>query len=65
MKECGGKSPRYQLDRWLGGPRAGLDDVKKKKFLTLLRLELRPLARVARCQSLCRLLYSGSQELQG
>jgi hypothetical protein len=26
------------------GPRAGLDDVEKRKFLTLLGLELRPLA---------------------
>jgi hypothetical protein len=31
---------------WIGGwvgPRAGLDDVKKKQFLTLPGLELRPL----------------------
>jgi hypothetical protein len=27
------------------GPRAGLDDVEKRKFLTLYRLELRPLGR--------------------
>jgi hypothetical protein len=29
------------------GPRAGLDDVEKRKFLTLPRLELRPLGRQA------------------
>jgi hypothetical protein len=33
---------------WIGGwvgPRAGLDDVEKRKFLTLPRLEIRPLGR--------------------
>jgi hypothetical protein len=36
---------------WIGGwvgPRAGLDDVEKRKFLTLPRLKLRPLGRPAR-----------------
>jgi hypothetical protein len=36
---------------WIGGwvdPRAGLDDVEKRKFLTPPRLELRPLGRPAR-----------------
>jgi hypothetical protein len=36
---------------WIGGwvgPRAGLDDVEKGKFLTLPGLELRPLGRPAR-----------------
>jgi hypothetical protein len=36
---------------WIGGwvgPRAGLDDLKKRKFLTLPGLELRPLGRPAR-----------------
>jgi hypothetical protein len=40
---------------WIGdlvGPRAGLDDVEKRKFLTLLGLELRPLGRPACSQSL-------------
>jgi hypothetical protein len=40
---------------WIGGwvgPRAGLDDVEKRKFLTLPGLELRPLARPAGSQSL-------------
>jgi hypothetical protein len=45
---------------WIGGwvdPRAGLDDVEKRKYLTLPGLELRPLGRPARSQSLHRLLY--------
>jgi hypothetical protein len=45
---------------WIGGwadPRAGLDEVKKRKFLTLPGLELRPLGRPARRQSLNRLRY--------
>jgi hypothetical protein len=43
---------------WIGGwvgPRAGLDDVGKRKFLTLPGLELLP--RLARSQSLYRLRY--------
>jgi hypothetical protein len=35
---------------WIGGwvdPRAGLDDVEKRKFLTLPGLDLRPLSRPA------------------
>jgi hypothetical protein len=40
-------------------PRAGLDDVEKRKFLTLPGLELRHLGRPARSQSLYRLRYSG------
>jgi hypothetical protein len=38
---------------WIGvwvDPRAGLDNVEKRKFLNLLRLELRPLCRPARSQ---------------
>jgi hypothetical protein len=49
---------------WIGGwvdPRAGLDDVKKRKLLTLTGLELRPLGRPARSQSLYRLRYPDSQ----
>jgi hypothetical protein len=48
---------------WIGGwvgPRAGLDDVEKKIFLTLSGLELRPLGRRARRQSLYRLHYPGT-----
>jgi hypothetical protein len=45
---------------WIGGwvgPRAGLDDVEMRKFLIVPGLELRPLARPARSQSLYRLRY--------
>jgi hypothetical protein len=44
----------------LVGPRAGLDDVEKRKILSLLGLELRPLGHPARSQSLCRLSSPGS-----
>jgi hypothetical protein len=40
---------------WLGvlvGPRAGLDDVDKRKFFTLPGIEIRPLGRPASSQSL-------------
>jgi hypothetical protein len=42
---------------WIGwvGSRSGLDAVEKRKFLTLPGLELRPLGRLSRGQSLCRL----------
>jgi hypothetical protein len=39
------------------GPRAGLDDPEKRKFLTLPGLELRPLSHLARSMWLYRLLY--------
>jgi hypothetical protein len=42
------------------GPRTGVDDVEKIKFLTILGLELRPLGRPARSQSLYQLRYPGS-----
>jgi hypothetical protein len=45
---------------WIGGwvgPRACLDDLDKRKFLTLPGLELRPFSRPARSQSLYRLRY--------
>jgi hypothetical protein len=48
---------------WIGGsvgPRTGLDDVEKRKFLTLPGLELRTLGRPARSQSLYRLSVPGS-----
>jgi hypothetical protein len=48
---------------WIGGwvdPRTGLDELEKRKFLTLPGLELRPLSRPARSQSLYRLSYTGS-----
>jgi hypothetical protein len=40
-------------------PRAGLDDVEKRKFLTLSGLELQPLGRPTRSQSLYQLRYLG------
>jgi hypothetical protein len=43
-------------------PRTGLDVVEKRKFLTLPVLELRPLGRPARSQSLYRLRYPGSHD---
>jgi hypothetical protein len=42
------------------GSRAGLDEVEKRKFLTLQDLELRPLCRPARSQSLYQQRYPGS-----
>jgi hypothetical protein len=39
------------------GLRTGVDDVEKRKFLTLPGLELRPLGRPALSQSLYRLRY--------
>jgi hypothetical protein len=48
---------------WIGGwvdPRAGLDNVEKRKFLTLPGLELRSCGRPASSQSLYRLRYPGS-----
>jgi hypothetical protein len=48
---------------WIAGwvdPRAGLDDLENRKFLTLQGLELRPLRHPARSQSLYRLSYPGS-----
>jgi hypothetical protein len=47
---------------WIGywvGPRVGLDDMEKRKFLTLTGLELRPLGRPTCSQSLYRLSYPG------
>jgi hypothetical protein len=37
------------------GPRAALDDVEKRKFLTLPGLELQPVGRPASSKSLCPL----------
>jgi hypothetical protein len=41
-------------------PRVDLDDMEKSKFLILPGLELRPVGRPARIQSLYRLHYPGS-----
>jgi hypothetical protein len=56
------KQPPVSIDRKLGGPRVGLDDVENRKFLTLQGLELRPLGRPARSQSLYLLRYPGSKQ---
>jgi hypothetical protein len=45
-------------------PTAGLDEVEKRKFLTLPRLELGPLRRPVRSQSLYLLCYPGSQHMR-
>jgi hypothetical protein len=53
---------------WIGGwvnPRADLDDVENRKFLTLPGLELRTLGRPARSQSLYRLRYPGCHMSRG
>jgi hypothetical protein len=41
-------------------PRAGLDNMEKRKFLTLPGLELQPLGRKAHSQLLYRLCYPSS-----
>jgi hypothetical protein len=43
----------HWIARWVD-PRADLDDVENRKFLTLPGRELRPLRRPARSPSLCR-----------
>jgi hypothetical protein len=48
---------------WVGGwvdSRAGVDDVEKRKFLTLPGLHIRPLGRPTRSQNLYQLCYPGS-----
>jgi hypothetical protein len=48
---------------WIGGwvdTRAGPDDLQTRKFLTLPGLELRPLSRPARSESLYRLHFTSS-----
>jgi hypothetical protein len=48
---------------WIGGrvgPRAGMDDAEKRRFLILPGFELRPFGRPVRNQSLYRLRYPGS-----
>jgi hypothetical protein len=54
---------RAPCTHWVGGwvdPRVGLDDLEKRKFLTLPELELRLLSRPARSQSLYQLRHPGS-----
>jgi hypothetical protein len=53
-------SGTHYIGGWVES-RAGLDDVEKRKVLTLPALELRPLGRPARSQSLYLLSYPGSR----
>jgi hypothetical protein len=49
---------------WIGGwvsPTAGLEDLEKRKFLTIPGLKPRPLGRQARSQTLYQLSYPGSK----
>jgi hypothetical protein len=54
------KAPGTHLVGSSVDPRDGLDVVEKRKFLTLPGLEIRPIGRPARSQSLYRLSYPGS-----
>jgi hypothetical protein len=55
-----GKAPgTHWIGGWVG-PGVDLDDVEKRKLLTLLGLELRPLGLPERGQLLYRLRQSGS-----
>jgi hypothetical protein len=56
----GGRSPPgvHWIGGWVG-PRTGLEDMERRKVLPLPGLELRPLDRPARSQSLYRLRYPG------
>jgi hypothetical protein len=56
----GERAPGTHLIGWVD-PRAGLDDVEKRKFLTLSGLELRFFGHPTRSQSLYRLRYPGSR----
>jgi hypothetical protein len=44
------------------GPRVGLDDMEKRKSLTIPGLELRPLGCPTRSQSLYQLRYPGGEQ---
>jgi hypothetical protein len=57
----GGSAPStHRTGCWVD-PRTGLDEVEKRIFLTLPRLELRPLGRQAPSQSQYRLRYISPQ----
>jgi hypothetical protein len=56
---------RAPYTHWIGGwvgPRVGLEDVEKRKFLTIPGRELRPLGRPARSQSLYDYAILGSNK---
>jgi hypothetical protein len=57
---------RAPVTHWMGdwvALRAGVDDVERRKFLTLPELELRPLGRQAGSQLPYRLRYPGSTSI--
>jgi hypothetical protein len=61
-----GKEP--PATHWIGDwmdPLAGLDDMEKRKFLTLPGLEFRPLSRPALSQSLYQLRYPAPYQMEG
>jgi hypothetical protein len=53
----------HRTGGWVG-PRASLDDVENRTFFTLLGLELRPLVRPVRSQSLYQQHYPGYWKIQ-
>jgi hypothetical protein len=55
-----GKSPQYPLDRRLGGPQYRSGRRGGEKNLALPGIDLRPLRRPVRSQSLCRLRFPDS-----
>jgi hypothetical protein len=57
----GERAPGPHLIEGLVDPKAGPDDLERRKLLTLPGLELRSAGRPARSQSLYRLLYPGSR----
>jgi hypothetical protein len=57
-----GKSPRYPFERRLGGPQSQPGWRDEEKILDPTGLELWPLGRPARSQSLYRLRYPGSSQ---
>jgi hypothetical protein len=57
---CGERTPATHWMGGLVGPRAGLNDIERRKILLLQILELRPFGRPARRQSLYRLRYLNS-----
>jgi hypothetical protein len=63
LSDCFTPQGRAPGIHWIGGwvgPRTGLDDVEKRKFLPLPELELRPLGSPPRSQSLYRLRFPSS-----
>jgi hypothetical protein len=55
------RAPRTHLIGGWMGPTAGLDDMEKRKLLTLPGLDLRPLGCPGHSQSFYRLRYPGSR----